>query len=151
MRLLFFLLFMTLSLFANYKEFAQKYGYEINYEVALKKAKKTDIFIDDYQNNLNNTVRKAFEENNAYSDWTPKTKLNLIHCVDDEIVPFSISTYKAYNELNATGADVTLTPIPTLLIPPESPSAPFVHQRCANVAYGAAVTWFDGIRQGKIQ
>jgi len=42
MRLLFLLLFMTLSLFADYKEFAKKYGYATDYKVALQKAKKME-------------------------------------------------------------------------------------------------------------
>jgi len=109
-----------------------------------------DTFINDYQNNVNSIERSKFVENQSYSTtWTPKTKINLIHCVDDEIIPFSMSQ-NAFNDLNATGADVTLSAIPSSYISAETTATPFVHQRCGEVAYGTAITWFDNIRQGKI-
>lgn len=108
-----------------------------------------DSFINDYQNNLNNGIRKKFIENKSYDNWTPRTKINLVHCVDDEIIPFSMSQ-NAYNELNATGANVTLSPIPSSVISAATPTNPFVHSRCGNTAYGVAVQWFDAIRQGNI-
>jgi len=108
-----------------------------------------DSFISDYQNNLNNGIRKKFIENKSYSNWTPRTRVNLVHCIDDEIIPFSMSQ-NAYAELSATGANVTLSPIPSSYIPAATPTDPFVHSRCGNTAYGAAVKWFDAIRQGNI-
>jgi len=50
-----------------------------------------ESFINDYQNNVNSIVRQKFVENKSYSNWTPKTKVNLIHCIDDEIIPFFMS------------------------------------------------------------
>ncbi len=111
----------------------------------------TSSFINDFQNNVNNPVRVHFEENNVYKNWTPKTKVNLIHCVDDEIIPYGISAQVAYDSFSARDADVSITPIPSSMIPAASASAPFVHQRCGSVAYGAAVQWFDAIRKGDIQ
>ncbi len=107
---------------------------------------KTD-YIDDYQNNLNNALRVRLQENKSYSNWTPSTKMNLIHCVDDEIIPFSMSQ-NAFNELNATGADVTLSPIPSSVLPGDEA---FVHADCGSTAYGVAVGWFADIRSGVIQ
>jgi len=102
-------------------------------------------FINDYQQNLNSVIRAKFIENKSYSNWIPKTRVNLIHCDNDEIIPYSMSQ-NAFNDLNSTGANVTLTPITTI--------APvlgeFVHANCGNTAYGAAVTWFDDTRQGRI-
>ena len=109
-----------------------------------------DSFITDYQNNVNSVIRPKFAENKSYtSDWTPKTKINLIHCIDDEIIPFTMSQ-NAFVELNATGADVTLSPIPSEYIPPASAVDPFVHGRCGSPAYGTAVQWFAAIRNGDI-
>lgn len=110
-------------------------------------------FIDDYKNDLNTGLafKNKLKENSVY-DWTPTTKMNLIHCVDDEIIPFSMSQ-TAYDKFIANGAstsNVTLTPIPTSIIPAASATDPFVHGRCGQTAYGAAVQWFDAIRQGKI-
>ena len=111
---------------------------------------KTSI-IDDYQNNSNTgaTLNTRFTENSTY-DWTPSTKMNLIHCSDDEIIPFSMSQ-KAYDTFVANGStNITLTPIPTAIIDEATASSPFVHSRCGKTAYGAAVTWFDAIRSGDI-
>lgn len=106
-------------------------------------------FIVDYKNNLNSIAREKFIENKSYSNYAPRTKINLIHCLDDEIIPFTMSQ-NAFNELNATGADVTLSPIPSSYIPVATLADPFVHSRCGNTAYGAAVQWFDAIRSGAI-
>jgi len=54
----------------------------------------------------------------------------------------------AFNDLNATGADVTLSPIPSSYLPG---TEPFVHADCGNTAYGVAVSWFADIRSGVIQ
>lgn len=123
------------------------YGLSTHYANELFK----DSFINDYQTNINNPVRVHFEENNAYKEWTPKAPINLVQCIDDEVVPFALSTQKAYLELNATGADVTLSAIPTSIIPKATPSTPFVHQRCAGTAYVVALTWFSKIRSGEIK
>jgi len=109
-----------------------------------------ESFISDYQNNQNNIMRQKFVENNL-DNWTPRSKMNLIQCLDDEIVPFSESQ-NTYNKLKANGADVTLTPIPTLLLSQQQDAThPFVHANCATEAYGAAVTWFNAIRNGDIK
>ena len=112
---------------------------------------KTSI-IDDYQNNLNTgaILKNKFIENSTY-DWTPKTKMNLIHCSDDEIIPFSMSQ-KAYDTFIENGStDVTLTPIPTAIIDEATVSNPFVHSRCGTAAYVTAIKWFNAIRSGDIK
>jgi len=108
-----------------------------------------ESFINDYKNNVNSSIRVRFQEN-ATDNWIPHSKFNLIQCVDDEIIPFSQSK-DTYAKFLKNGVDVTLTPIPTELIPPASKEAPFVHARCASVAYGAAITWFNAIRLGEIK
>ena len=123
------------------------YGFYTHYTNELFK----DSFINDYQANMNNPVRVAFAKNSVY-DWTPKSKINLIQCVDDEIIPYKIETLKTYQAFMANGAqDVNITPIPSSMIAPASTTEPFVHQRCAPVAYGAAVKWFADIRSGVIK
>jgi len=107
-------------------------------------------FINDYQNNVNNIMRQKFIENKSYDNWVPKTKVNLVHCIDDEIIPFSMSQ-NAYAELSTAGGDITLSPIPTSYIEAASASNPFVHGRCGSTAYGAALQWFAGIRSGAIK
>jgi len=106
-------------------------------------------FIDDYTSNLNSVARNRFEENNV-DNWTPKTRTNLIQCLDDEIIPFSEAN-NTYNKFKANGADVTLTAIPTDYLDQQVDAThPFVHANCGPEAYGAAVTWFNAIRNGDI-
>ncbi len=118
------------------------YGFYTHTANALFK----DTFISDYQNNVNNIMRQKFVENNL-DNWVPKSKMNLIQCLDDDIIPFSESN-NTYNKFKAAGADVTLTPIPTTSI---TRKLPFIHADCGPTAYGAAVRWFAGIRSGDIQ
>ncbi len=107
-------------------------------------------FIDDYTTNLNSVARNRFEENNL-DNWTPKTRMNLIQCLDDEIIPFSESS-NTYNKFKANGADVILTGIPTdILSQQRDEKHPFVHVNCGAEAYGAAVSWFNAIRSGDIK
>jgi len=106
-------------------------------------------FINEYQNNLNSVIRTKFIENKA-DNWAPRTKINLVHCVEDEIIPFSISQ-NTYASFLAKGVDVTLSPIPTSYIPAAAPDNPFIHGRCGATAYGVAVKWFADIRSGVIQ
>jgi predicted esterase len=106
-------------------------------------------FINDYQNNLNTPIRARFEENNL-DNWTPKSKINLIQCVDDEIIPFSESQ-NTYDKFLANGVDVTLTGLPTAILTQQVDAThPFVHANCGTTAYGAAVKWFADIRSGAI-
>ena len=108
-----------------------------------------DTFISDYQNNVNNLMRQKFVEN-SLDNWTPKSKMNLIQCLGDDIIPFSESN-NTYNKFKAAGADMTLTGIPTSILKQQQDAKhPFIHANCGREAYGAAVTWFDNIRQGNI-
>ncbi len=123
------------------------YGFYTHFANELFK----DSFINDYQTNVNDPVRVAFADNSVYN-WTPKSKINLIQCVDDEIIPYKIETLKTYQTFMTNGAqDVNITPIPSSMIAPKSATEPFVHQRCAPIAYGAAVKWFSDIRSGVIK
>ena len=106
-------------------------------------------FINDYYNNINNSLKVRFDENRV-DRWIPRTKINFIQCIDDEIIPFSESN-NTYNYMKGLGVDATLTPIPTSAIPSATPTNPFVHSRCGSKAYGLAVKWFDNIRQGVIK
>ena len=121
------------------------YGFYTHTADALFKSS----FISEYQNDLNNVMRQKFIENNL-DTWTPKSKMNFIQCLDDEIIPFSESN-NTYNLFKSKGADVTLTGIPTsILFQQQDTMHPFIHANCGREAYGAAVQWFDAIRQGKI-
>ncbi len=123
------------------------YGFNTHYANELFK----DSFINDYQGNPNNSARVRFAQNSVYN-WTPKSRMNLIGCIDDEIIPFALSAQKAYSTFSANGASkITISPIPSSYIPAATSTAPFVHQRCGGVAYGLATKWFSDIRNGVIK
>jgi len=110
-------------------------------------------FIDDFNNNANNVFDKRLEENNVY-DWTPKSKINMIHCVDDEIIPFSMAqtAYDKFIQNGASTSNITLSPITTSILTQQVDAThPFVHGNCAGTAYGEAVKWFAAIRSGEIK
>jgi len=105
-----------------------------------------ESFINDYKNNFNSKFKKIAEENSVY-DWKPKAKMNLIHCIDDEIIPSSMAQ-TAYDKFIEKGDDnktITLTLIDTN----STWSGPFIHGDCAGTAYGTAVLWFSELRVGK--
>ena len=123
------------------------YGFNTHYANELFKSS----FINDYFTNSDNKMKKLFEENSVYN-WKPKSKINLIQCLNDEIIPFAISSKKAYDTMIANGVtDINLTVIPDSYIPAATATTPFVHQRCAGVAYGIATKWFSDIRSGVIK
>jgi len=110
-------------------------------------------FINDFSNNTNNVFDKRLEENNVYN-WTPKTKINMIHCIDDEIIPFSMAqtAYDKFIQNGASSSQIKLSPIPTAYLSQQVDAGnPFVHGNCAGTAYGAAVQWFANIRSGEIK
>jgi len=105
----------------------------------------TQEFLTDFQTNPSNPFREKFVQNNIYA-WTPKMPMNIINCVDDEIIFYPLA-----QEANATmhalaDVNVTLTPIQTSEIPPKTDSQPFVHQRCATTAYQKAAEFFQKVR-----
>ena len=107
-------------------------------------------FIDDYTTSSSSVARDRFQENNV-DNWTPKTRTNLIQCIDDDIIPFS-EAQNTYTKFKANGADVILTGIPTAYLSQQQDLMhPFIHANCGPEAYGAAVTWFNAIRSGEIQ
>jgi predicted esterase len=110
-------------------------------------------FINDFKENANNPFKVRVAENNVYN-WVPRTKVNLIHCIDDEIIPFSMAqtAYNTFINGGASADDITLSPIPTSILSQQVDAThPFVHSNCGSTAYGAAVTWFANIRSGEIQ
>jgi pimeloyl-ACP methyl ester carboxylesterase len=156
------------EVFTNYDLFGGDYNFTaIHYYLGLTNLSKGDLglyipelnmtghyphelfrsdFISNFESNPSNPLREELKENSNYA-WVPQFPVNIVNCVDDEIIPYSIA-YEANATMNALGAPaVTLTPIPSSYIAPFSQDEPFVHQRCAPVAYGVAAQFFDGVRK----
>jgi hypothetical protein len=99
-------------------------------------------FVSEYEATPSHKLRERFKENNVGS-WAAQTKVNLIHCTNDDVVPYTM-TQGVKQTLEAFGAvDVTLTPI-------SSVADGNVHSDCGTPAYTQAIGWFDAIRQGNI-
>ena len=101
-------------------------------------------FINDYKNNINNSFKRHLEQNSVY-DWKPNMKVNLIHCIDDEIIPISLAQ-TAYDKFIANGdtnATITFTEIPSSAL---SQPVTSTHAQCGNMAYRKAIKWFMKIR-----
>ncbi|MEA3383881.1 MAG: lipase family protein [Campylobacterota bacterium] len=94
-------------------------------------------FITEYMSDENHKLKQLFEENDVVN-WKTNSKINLIHCTSDEVIPYTFSL-GAKQSLEAYGSqNITLTPI----------DGNYTHSSCGATAYGAAVQWFDSIRQG---
>lgn len=106
-------------------------------------------FINDYLSNENDPERKRFKENSVY-DWTPKSKMNIIHCEEDELIPSSQATilYDKFKENIGSEETLTKTLIPTSMINHNGLS---IHGYCAPTAYKIGIDWFSKIRSGEIK
>lgn len=69
-----------------------------------------EVFTDNFMDSLTTHTSKAFQTlsyNNAYAGWTPKTKMLLWHCKNDDCVPFGnfVVAKNAFTALGVTNID----------------------------------------------
>ncbi len=106
----------------------------------------SQTFIDDFLGDAQNPLRKHFVENSV-TDWTPQMPMRLYHCVNDLIIPYTLSEI-AYASFTENGSrTVTLEPIDTVESNLSNPLQ--VHQNCAPVAYSKVIPWFNNVRTGE--
>jgi pimeloyl-ACP methyl ester carboxylesterase len=100
----------------------------------------------DFLTNQNNNLRKAFVENTPL-DWSPKTKVKLLHCTNDEVISSQLSqiAYAKLSENNNTNVELEL--IDEIL----DGTPPSVHVVCGTKTYPIAIDWFNKIRTGEIK
>ncbi len=100
-------------------------------------------FMSDYQNDPNLPLRKHFKENSPI-DWKPQMPMKLIHCKNDDIIPFAMSqiAYQAFVNQGAT--NVEIVPIEGVQATPPAT----IHGACAKAAYPQVIQWFDTVRKG---
>lgn len=105
-------------------------------------------FIADYESSPDaHKLGLRFEEN-IVGNWEAKTKINLIHCSNDDVVPVNM-THDAKLLLESYGAhNVNKTIIDN--VSAESSKGEFVHVNCKMPAYLKAVEWFSAIKNGDI-
>ncbi len=64
-----------------------------------------EVFTDNFMDSLTTQSSQAFQiiyDNNAYANWTPKTKMLLWHCKNDDCVPIA-NFFTAKNAFTAVG------------------------------------------------
>jgi len=106
-----------------------------------------DNFISDYEATPENILRVRLQENNA-GNWTAKTKIKLIHCSNDDIVPVSMTT-GVYDILESLGS-VDIEKYIIDGVTADYTKGETVHTNCATPAYTEALKWFNTIRSGEI-
>ncbi len=97
----------------------------------------TPAFIDSLKNS-NSQAQKIIYGNNSYVNWTPKSKMLLWHCINDDCVPFGNFTVakKRFTELGLTNVDYVVWPAVTL-----DPSMGTVHVTVAPRAFYEGSRW----------
>jgi len=106
-----------------------------------------DSFISDYEATPENKLRVELKENNA-GDWSATTKIKLIHCSNDDIVPVDMTNGVEYT-LNSNGA-VDVEKLIIDGITADYLNGETIHSNCAVAAYSNAIGWFNAIRSGEI-
>ncbi len=103
-------------------------------------------FMSDYANDANTPLRKHFIENSPI-DWKPAVPMKLLHCTNDEIIPYAMSqlAYQSFTQQGST--TVELVPIEGVTADPSKHET--VHGDCAQAAYSQVIPWFDKIRKGE--
>lgn len=102
-------------------------------------------FITDYFTNENNWFQEAVTANSVHA-WTPATKVQLVHCQGDDVIPYSISQL-TQGTMSAMGAsDVSLVPVEATL----GLDYNVTHTACAVLAYKVTTGIFSQVRQATI-
>lgn len=107
-----------------------------------------DSFIADYESSSEHKLKTIFKENNV-GNWSATSKIKLIHCSNDDVVPVEMTigvkqTLEAYGATNVKQSiinDITA----------DYTKGESIHSNCASPAYQEAIGWFDAIRKGDIK
>ena len=97
----------------------------------------TDAFIDSLRNPASQAMQ-IFAQNNSYTGWTPKSKMLLWHCKNDDCVLFGnfIAAKKRFTELGLTNIEYQEWPP---MIP--KPAEGTVHAEVAIKAFWEGAKW----------
>jgi predicted esterase len=97
----------------------------------------TVSFIDSLKNPASQAM-KIFALNNSHTGWTPKSKIYLWHCINDDCVPFGnfVAAKKRFKEIGLTNVDYKEYPA----LPPK-PEEGTVHARIAPRAFFEGSLW----------
>ncbi len=98
-------------------------------------------FINDYQNNENNWLKKALKKNSV-DNWRPKTPLRIVHCEGDNQSPYLLAQ-KIYNQMINNGStQVKLITLDT----EQAENEKWDHDDCFLPSLIYTFLWFKEIR-----
>ncbi len=104
-------------------------------------------FVSDYESTPEHKLRLMFAEN-IVGNWAAKSKINLIHCSNDDVIPVGMA-YGVEQMLDGYGAQsVTKTIIDDVTA--DYSKGESIHSNCGVPAYTQAVGWFAAIRNGDL-
>jgi len=108
-------------------------------------------FVTDFFANPDNWFKKAVVENNLHT-WVPKTSVRLVHCMGDDVIPYSISqltkgTMDATAKAMGVTVDVELVPVEVAITKDPATALRYGHSECAGYAYKVATKMFGDIRK----
>ncbi|MBD3789721.1 MAG: hypothetical protein IE885_05070 [Campylobacterales bacterium] len=123
---------------------------EIDPQLTTKTTGDDGLFRQDFHDNFfidpNQWFRQAVVENSVHA-WAPQTRVRLIHCRGDEVIPYTMSlwTRGTMKTIKPT-ADVEVVPVEDFLGIPYDVG----HADCGPIAYGVAAQIFAAERNATI-
>lgn len=104
-----------------------------------------DTFINSYETNSSHKLKTMFNDNTV-GKWNATSKINLIHCSNDDVIPVEM-TYGVKAQLEAYGSNNVEQ---FIINDVNDNNGNSIHSNCGPTAYGVAVKWFTAIRNGDI-
>jgi len=96
-----------------------------------------------------NWFTAAVVENSVYK-WAPQTPVALVHCIGDDVIPFSIAA-GTKTTMDAYGANsVDLVPVEIAVTKDMETELRYGHADCGPVAYGVTATIFANVRRATV-
>jgi hypothetical protein len=107
------------------------------------------VFVNSVLTNPTNWFRQATRANDVYN-WAPTTTIKLVHCIGDDVIPYSVST-TTNNVMNANGAtNVSVVPVEVAVTGNPTTALRYGHAACGPVAYGVTTKLFAQVRAATI-
>jgi len=96
-----------------------------------------------------NWFTQAVVENSLYK-WAPQTPVKLVHCMGDDVIPYSISTNTELSLTAHGAASVDVVPVEIAVTQDPATSLRYGHAECGPVAYGVTAHIFGEVRKAAI-
>lgn len=107
------------------------------------------VFVGNVLTDPTHWFRKASRLNDVFN-WKPTTTVKLVHCIGDDVIPYSISV-ATNNAMNANGAtNVSLVPVEVAVTGNPATLLRYGHADCGSVAYSVTTKIFAQERKATI-